>query len=83
MLGSSDETLLLQVAMTADILVLQSTFNLHTIRRFLYLICYLGVAVDDTPQGGNALDDDDPFPDYSHILTLPPLPTEFATRHPI
>lgn len=82
-LGSSDETLLLQVVMTVDILVLQSTFNLHTIRCFLYLICYLGVAVDDTPQGGNALDDDEQFLDYSHILTLPPLPTEFATRHPI
>ena len=58
-LGSSNETLLLHVVMTVDILVLQSTFNLHTIRCFLYLICYLGVAVDDTPQGGNALDDDE------------------------
>ena len=56
--------------MTVDILVLQSTFNLHTIRCFLYLICYLGVAVDDTPQGGNALDADEQFLDYSHILTL-------------
>ena len=55
--------------MTVDILVLQSTFNLHTIRCFLYLICYLGVAVDDTPQGGNALDADEQFLDYSHILT--------------
>ena len=82
-LGSSNETLLLQVVMTVDILVLQSTFNLHTIRCFLYLIRYLGAAVDDTPQGGNALDDDEQFLDYSHILTLPPLPTEFATRHPI
>ena len=47
------QNLLLQVVMTVDILVLQSTFNLRTIRCFLYLICYLGVAVDDTPQGGN------------------------------
>ena len=58
--------------MTVDILVLQSTFNLHTIRCFLYLICYLGVAVDDTPQGGNALDADEQFLDYSHILTRTP-----------
>ena len=81
-LGSSNETLLLHVVMTVDILVLQSTFNLHTIRCFLYLICYLGVAVDDTPQGGNALDDDEQFPDYSHILTLPPLLARRLFRRP-
>ena len=51
---SSDETLPLYVVTTVDILVLQSTFNLHTIRCFLHLIRYLDVAVGDTPQGGNA-----------------------------
>ena len=52
--GYSDETLPLYVVTTVDILVLQSTFNLHTIRCFLHLIRYLDVAVGDTPQGGNA-----------------------------
>ena len=70
-LGSSNETLLLQVVMTVDILVLQSTFNLHTIRCFLYLIYYLGVAVDDTPSRRKCLDADEQFLDYSHILTAP------------
>ena len=35
------------------------------------------------PSRRKCLDADEQFLDYSQILTLPPLPTEFATRHPI